>query len=51
MKSITDTLNDEVLLGKGRIELTASFSNFGRPFGPALQQALLAKLAARLEAA
>jgi hypothetical protein len=46
-----NTYDDEVLLGKGRIELSASFSNSGRPFDPALKQALLAKLAARLEAA
>jgi len=42
---------DAVLLGKGRVELTASFSNLGRPFDPALEQALVAKLSARLEAA
>jgi hypothetical protein len=45
------TYEDSVLLGKGRIELSASFSNTGQPFDPALKQALLAKLAARLEAA
>jgi hypothetical protein len=43
--------SDEVLLGKGRIQLTASFSSTGRPFDPALRRALVAKLGARLEAA
>jgi hypothetical protein len=42
---------DTVLLGKGRIELSASFSNVGRPFDPTLRRALLAKLGARLASA
>jgi hypothetical protein len=42
---------DQVLLGKGRIQLTASFSSTGRPLDPALRRALLAKLGDRLEAA
>jgi hypothetical protein len=45
------TYADQVLLGKGRIELSASFSTSGQPFDPALKQALIAKLAARLAAA
>jgi hypothetical protein len=42
---------DAILLGKGRVELSASFTNLGRPFNPALEQALVAKLGARLQAA
>jgi hypothetical protein len=42
---------DAILLGKGRVELTASFSNMGQPFDPALAQALVTKLSTRLEAA
>src|SRR6266496_2977568 len=41
---------DGVLLGGGRIELSAAFSNTGQPFDPSLKQTLLAKLAAGLEA-
>jgi hypothetical protein len=48
---LVSVYEDGVLLGKGRIELSASFSNTGQPFDPALKRALLAKLAARLEAA
>jgi hypothetical protein len=43
--------DDEVLLGKGRIELSASFSNQERPFDAALRRALAAKLGARLASA
>jgi hypothetical protein len=43
--------DDEVFLGKGRIELTASFSDVGRPFDPGLRRALLAKLGVRLASA
>jgi hypothetical protein len=42
---------DAILLGKGRVELSASFTNLGRPFDPTIEQALVAKLNARLEAA
>lgn len=42
---------DAVLLGKGRVELSAGFSNVQEPFDPALEQELVAKLASRLEAA
>jgi hypothetical protein len=42
---------DAILLGKGRVELSASFTNLGRPFNPALEQALVAKLGAKLQAA
>jgi hypothetical protein len=42
---------DAILLGKERVELSASFTNLGRPFNPALEQALVAKLGARLQAA
>jgi hypothetical protein len=42
---------EAILLGKGRVELSASFTNLGRPFDPALEQALVAKLSARLQAA
>jgi hypothetical protein len=42
---------DAVLLGKGRIELTASISNVQQPPDHALEEALAAKLSARLEAA
>jgi hypothetical protein len=43
--------DDEVVLGKGRIELSASFSDAGQPFDPGLRRALLAKLGARLASA
>jgi hypothetical protein len=43
--------DDEVFLGKGRVELSASFSDVGRPFDPGLRRALLAKLGARLASA
>jgi len=43
--------DDEVFLGKGRIELSASFSDVGRPFDPGLRRALLAKLGVRLASA
>lgn len=42
---------DDIALGKGRIELGATFSNIGRPFEPALRRALVAALGDRLEAA
>lgn len=42
---------DGILLGKGRIELTASFSDVQQPPDPALEKSLVAKLAARLDAA
>jgi hypothetical protein len=42
---------DAILLGKGRVELSASFSNLGQPFDPALEGALVAKLSAKLAAA
>ncbi len=42
---------DSILLGKERIELSTSFSKVDRPFDPALESALLAKLGGRLEAA
>jgi len=41
---------DGILLGKGRTELTAGFSDVQQPPDPALEKALVAKLAARLEA-
>jgi hypothetical protein len=43
--------DDGVTLGKGRIELSASFTNLERPFDAALRRALLAKLGARLASA
>ena len=46
-----DIDEDVVLLGKGRIELSPTFSNTGRTFHPAVKQALLAKLGAKLAAA
>jgi hypothetical protein len=42
---------DNIGLGKGRIELTATFSNLDRPFDLTLRRALVAVLGARLEAA
>jgi hypothetical protein len=42
---------DGILLGKERIELTASFSDVQQPPDPALEKALVAKLGARLDAA
>lgn len=41
---------DAVLLGKERIELWATFVNVDRPFDPALERALVAKLGSRLDA-
>jgi len=41
---------DNIGLGKGRIELTATFSNVGQPFEPALRRALVDALGNRLEA-
>jgi hypothetical protein len=43
--------HDAILLGKGRVELSASFTNLGRPFDPTLEQALVSNLGARLQAA
>ncbi len=48
---LVSVYQDGVLLGKGRIELTASFSNVRQPPDPALEKALVAKLSARLDAA
>jgi hypothetical protein len=42
---------DVAALGKARIELSAIFSNTGQPLDPGLEEALLAKLAAKLDAA
>ena len=42
---------DGVMLGKERIELTASFSDVQQPPDPALEKALVAKLAAKLDQA
>jgi hypothetical protein len=42
---------DGILLGKERIELTASFSDVQQPPDPALEKALVAKLGAKLDAA